>query len=290
MSESAGENNILEEIPNMHVRTLLKAVRVEKDRLQHFLFYGPPGSGKTNTARLFVKSWYPGGKIPAGAALFLNASDERGLESIRERIFPFLRSKILLPEFKDYPRFLIFDEAETLTASAQLALRNVLERPPGDTCCIMFLVNTLSGIEKTLHHRFMRIRFDPLPSEQLSERIKLYAPQNDTPTPLDAVRLRGDLRIFLHAPNMSQRLTHELWNLLHSRERNLLNIGRYTLEDLYWVASVFGVLDMPLVQRITSLSQPGVLRTMPSALFHEHIYKVCDLIIERIDPRFLIQA
>jgi hypothetical protein len=89
---------------------------------------------------------------------------------------------------------------------------------------------------------------------------------------------------------MSQRLTHELWNLLHSRERNLLNIGRYTLEDLYWVASVFGVLDMPLVQRITSLSQPGVLRTMPSALFQEHIYKVCDLIIERIDPRFLIQA
>ena len=281
---SLENEDMLDQIPNTHVRTLLKAVRADQDRLQHFLFYGPPGSGKTNTARLFVKSWYPGGKIPAGAALFLNASDERGLESIRERIFPFLRSKILLPEFKDYPRFLIFDEAETLTASAQLALRNVLERPPGDTCCIMFLVNTLSGIEKTLHHRFMRIRFDPLPSEQLSERIKLYAPQNDTPTPLDAVRLRGDLRIFLHAPNMSQRLAHELWDLMHGKERTLKNIGRYTLEDLYWVASVFGVLDLELVRRITSLSQPGLLKTMPSALFHDHIYQLCDIILSRIHP------
>lgn len=277
----------LEQIPNALVLTLLKAVRADKDRLQHLLFYGPPGSGKTSTARLFVESWFPSGKIPPGAALFLNASDERGLESIRERIFPFLRSKILLPEYKNYPRFLIFDEAETLTASAQLALRGVLENPPSKTCCIIFLVNTLSGIEKALHHRFMRIRFDPLPSEQLSERIKLYAPQNDTPTPLDAVRLRGDLRIFLHAPNMSQRLAHDTWNLFHSKKPTLNNIGRYTLEDLYWIAAVYGVLDIELVTRITSLSQPGVLRTMPPALFENHIYSVASLILGKIDTRLI---
>jgi hypothetical protein len=61
------------------------------------------------------------------------------------------------------------------------------------------------------------------------------------------------------------------------------------LEDLYWVAAVFGVLDLDLVTRITSLSQPGLLKTMPPALFQEHIYKVCDIILgktldQKIEP------
>lgn len=143
---------------------------------------------------------------PPGATLFLNASDERGLENIRERVFPFLNSTNLLPEHANLPRFLVFDEAETLTASAQLALRHVLEKHPNEKCCILFLVNTISGVEPSLHHRFLRIRFDPLPSETLAERVKLYAPDKASPTPLDAIRLRGDLRIFLHAPNAAQEL------------------------------------------------------------------------------------
>ena len=65
----------LEEVPNLLVRTLLQAVRTDKSRLQHLLFYGPPGSGKTSTARLFVDSWFPGGKVPPGGALLLNAYD-----------------------------------------------------------------------------------------------------------------------------------------------------------------------------------------------------------------------
>jgi hypothetical protein len=273
----------MEKIPNPRVRKILTCIRKDVSRLRHLLFYGPPGSGKTSTARLFIESWYPNGHCPPGATLFLNASDERGLESIRERVFPFLHSQNLLPEHSHLPRFLVFDEAETLTASAQLALRHVLDQHPSSSCTILFLVNTISGVEKSLHHRFLRIRFDPLPSECLAERVKLYAPDKESPTPLDAVRLRGDLRIFLHAPNAAQELARTFWKWLHDRDSNPAELSRRSLEDIYWIGSIFGILDLPLVQKITNLSQPGVIRTMPIEHYQAHIVNIKKELLKKLD-------
>ena len=275
----------MDKIPNPRVRRILSCIRHNPSRLRHLLFYGPPGSGKTSTAKLFIESWYTNGVCPPGATLFLNASDERGLESIRARVFPFLHSTNLLPEHSHLPRFLVFDEAETLTASAQLALRYVLDQHPSVKCTILFLVNTISGVEKSLHHRFLRIRFDPLPSECLAERVKLYAPDKQSPTPLDAVRLRGDLRIFLHAPNAAQELARTFWNWLHEPTTNTQDLSRRSLEDIYWIGSIFGILDIELVKQITNLSQPGVIRTMPIDLYQQNIQSIRNTLLKKLDAQ-----
>jgi hypothetical protein len=127
----------------------------------------------------------------------------------------------------------------------------------------------------------LRIRFDPLPSECLAERVKLYAPNKQSPTPLDAIRLRGDLRIFLHAPNSAEELARLLWAWINDPPKKETLVRR-NLEDLFWIGQIFGVLDFTIVRKITRLSQPGVLKTMPPDMYQTQIASIRKDILDKI--------
>jgi hypothetical protein len=130
------------------------------ETLQHMILYGPPGAGKTTTAEWFVNEFWRDYPLKQEVILILNAADERSLEAIRQKMYPFAEAHAMATSIYSKPKFIVLDECETLTETAQLALRPLLEYPTSELCLI-FICNSLTRVQKQLMNHFLQIRFDP---------------------------------------------------------------------------------------------------------------------------------
>jgi len=107
--------NVLENyVGNEHLKNIVKRYLEEND-IQNLIFYGPAGTGKTTLAKLLVKNL-------DCEYLYINASDERGTETIRDKVSGFASTMSFKPL-----KVVILDEADFLTIQAQASLRNVIE-------------------------------------------------------------------------------------------------------------------------------------------------------------------
>jgi len=156
--------------------------------LPHLLFYGPPGTGKTTTAHALVKELY-GPKLSKQRVLEMNASDDRGIKAIREKIKPFAKLKVGKkdPNFPCPPyKIIILDEADSMTHDAQAALRRTMEEYMKDTrfilCC-----NYVAKIIDPLQSRCNSYRFQPVGRVGLIERLKYIAEQENVEIDDDAL-------------------------------------------------------------------------------------------------------
>ena len=144
-------------------RQILKNI-IETSYFPNLLFYGPPGTGKTTTIINLINAYQVKlNNKNKDLIIHLNASDERGIDIIRNQINFFVNSK---PLFHNGMKFVILDEVDYMTKNAQQALRYLLQNYTGNVRFCL-ICNYISKIDEGLQNEFIRLRFNQLPKEDI---------------------------------------------------------------------------------------------------------------------------
>jgi len=244
-------------------KTLMASI--EKGDLPHLLFHGAPGTGKTSTVMALVMQLYGPRKIN-DKVLELNASDENGINVVREKIIKFANivvgsvdPRYPCPSFK----IIILDEADSMTSEAQTALKKVMET----TCDItrfVFICNYESRIIEPIKSRCADFRFNPIPDDLMIAKLRDIAKQegmniNDNVFKIITEICEGDARRSINTLQNIKYIPN--YNNINITKEDVYNITSYldkSYFDQYWRTIIKGNVKQlnDIVTQITNTGYP----------------------------------
>jgi replication factor C subunit 3/5 len=212
-------------------KKILKNI-IKKQYFPNLLFYGPPGTGKTTTIINIISLYQTTfSQKRKGFMIHLNASDDRGIDIIRNQISQFVNTKIL---FGEGMKFVILDEVDYMTKNAQQALRYLIQQYSHNVRFCL-ICNYISRIDTALQNEFVRLKFCQLPKECIFDflnKIQIAEKLNISRDTLIAVQhmFKSDIRSMInflqsnHTPTTQlireDIITSTLWEELITHLKN----------------------------------------------------------------------
>lgn len=225
---------------------------LEKNYFPNVLFYGPPGTGKTTTIINLINKYqqeFDGNNKEN--IIHLNASDERGIDIIRNQIQQFVKSNNF---YNNGLKFVILDEVDYMTKNAQQALKYLIQSSKSNVRYCL-ICNYISKIEESLRNEFICIRFNQLPKDEIFLFLKNIIASENMDINDETIRIiqdnfSSDIRSMINFIQLNQQnkdlehtivtsaLWEELYLLLKNEEKKLFKQKVYDISTQYNVDKI----------------------------------------------------
>jgi DNA polymerase III delta prime subunit len=184
----------------------------------NLLLYGPPGTGKTTTIINLINEYQKSvNNINKCLVIHLNASDERGIDIIRNQINQFVKTNNL---FEEGFKFVVLDEVDYMTKNAQQALKYLIQSC-GKNVKFFLICNYISKIDQSLQHEFICVRFNKLPIQNINMLLKTICEKENiqiSNKSIDVIQTlyKSDIRSMINFIQLNQNLLLEKDNIISS--------------------------------------------------------------------------
>ncbi|MEJ2260645.1 MAG: replication factor C small subunit [Nitrosopumilaceae archaeon] len=270
----------------------LKALIANPADMPHLLFSGSAGVGKTTAAMCISNQIL--GEYAKEYTLELNASDERGIGMVREKVKKFSR----FAGMADAPfKLIILDEADEMTNDAQTALRRIIE-DTAQYCRFILIANNISKIIEPIQSRCATFKFTTIPEEDVIDRLGEIAKKEKIKFDKKGLKAiceysEGDMR---HAINLLQA-TASIGDITDEHVKASAGLTKTTDVDAVLKMALDGKISdasetMIELIKVYGMSESDFLKYLNSAVFKSKHKKLSQILesIAKYDYRILVGA